>query len=542
MTIINPLRVSSAKGNWVVPIVLLLLSLASSVQAAPLDIAGAWYRAPASGWAYQGQPQLANAGLAAVSGVELTGGHFLFQADFEVQASGRYVLDFKNTSIIGHFRHFVFDEHHHLIASLEGGIQIPSDNPFFLHHGRELELAAGRYRLISELNSPFYLARPEPYLDDLAHYRNAIKPGNALVLVGLGVFLGLGIYYAALGVARRRTAEGMYSMFILGNILFNGSSHLVFTELFGLHWIYLVSTPILFSNVAYIAFVMALLEIRRDNHPRLYKAGLGIISVLAVFILLSALQPHESLEMARYGVGLFLVYGLTVGIVRALQDNITARFYLIAIAIFFILGGLAITQQQLVGVYTLNIEHVGLFAVAVEVVLLALVLAYQFGQLHREKELISKRLEHSRRIAHTDALTGLANRFVMDKELEQLPQKGSLTFIDLDRLKYYNDNFGHARGDELLSHFAQRMVDLLGDRARIFRVGGDEFAITCPSGDLRWIDEVLARAVAGMHEEGFEFAGASAGSAHICETPNKSELKHLADMRMYESKQHKQLE
>jgi diguanylate cyclase (GGDEF)-like protein len=424
---------------------------------------------------------------------------------------------------------------------MEGGIQVAEDNPFFLRNGRELELEAGRYHLISELSSPFFLAQPEPYIDDLAHYRNAIKPGNAVVLVGLGIFLGLGIYYAALGVARRRAAEGMYSLFILGNFLYNGTSLLVFSDLLGLHWIYLLSLPILFSNFAYIAFVKALLDIRRDNQAILHRLATGIYIVMAIFVLWSALHPNESLEMDRYGVGLFLVYGLTAGIVRAIQGNVTARFYLIAIAIFFIFGGLAITQQQLVGVYTLYLEHVGLFAVAIEVILLALVLAYQFAQLHREKELISKRLEHSRRIAHTDALTGLPNRFVMDKELEKLPQKSSLTFIDLDRLKYYNDNFGHARGDELLSHFARRMASLLGDRARIFRVGGDEFAITCPSGDLAWIDEVMKKAVAGMHEEGFEFAGASAGSAHLYETSNMSELKHLADMRMYESKQQKQL-
>lgn len=541
MIYINLPRGHGRSLDRVICLLLLLLSFAPSIQAAPLDISGTWYRAPATAWFYQGQAELTDQGLTRVTGVARTGGHFLFQADFEIATPGRYVLDFKNTSTIGQFRHFVFDENRRLVATFEGGIQVRGDNPFFLRHGRELELAAGRYRLISELSSPFFLARPEPYLDNLADYRSAIKPGNALVLVGLGVFLGLGIYYAALGLVRKRTAEGMYALFILGNILYNGSANLVFTELFGLHWFYLVSTPILFSNAAYIAFVMALLEVRRDKHPRLYRMGLVILIALAAFIPLAVLMPNVSLELARYGVGLFLIYGLTAGIVRTWQGNITARYYLIAIVIFFVLGGLSITQQRLVGVYTLHIEHVGLFAVAVEVVLLALVLAYQFAQLHREKELITKRLEHSRRIAHTDVLTGLANRFAMDKELERMPQGGSLTFLDLDRLKYYNDHFGHARGDELLCHFAQRMAGELGDKATIYRVGGDEFAITCPSGDLAWIDEVLAEAVAGMHEDGFGFAGVSAGSAHIYETGSKPELKHLADMRMYECKQHKQL-
>lgn len=520
-------------------LLLFLLPFASTSLAAPTDISGRWYEAPGVGWVYQGQSTLDDSGLAQVVGVARTGGHFLFQADFVIGKSGRYVLDFKNTSIIGHFRHFVFDENHHLVASLEGGIQSHAENPFFLRHGRELDLPAGRYRLISELSSPFFLAQPQPYLDSLANYQHAMRPGNALALIGLGVFLGLGIYYAALALARRRAAEGMYALFILGNILFNGSALLVFPELFGMHWIYLVSVPILFSNCAYILFVRALLEIRRDSHPGLYRAGTAMLVLLGIFILLAAVRPNWSLELARYGVGLFLAYGLTAGVIRTRQGNVSARLYLVAIAAFFVLGAVAISQTRLVGVYTIYIEHVGLFAVAVEVILLALVLAYQFAQLHREKEQVLKHLEHSNRIAHTDPLTGLSNRFALDIELDRLPRNGSLTFLDLDHLKYYNDQFGHVRGDELLRGFSQLLAAFLGDRANLYRVGGDEFAITCPSGDLEWIEGVLADTVGGVRALGFEFAGASAGSAHVHESSTLAELKHIADTRMYESKRNR---
>lgn len=524
------------------PVVLLLLFLlpfASTSVAAPQDISGGWYQTSGIDWVYRGQSTLDASGLASVAGVSRTGGHFLFQGDFVIGKSGRYVLDFKNTSVIGHFRHFVFDAHHRLVASLEGGIQSRAENPFFLRHGRELELPAGRYRLISELSSPFFLAQPQPYLDSLADYRQAMRPGTALALIGLGVFLGLGIYYAALALARRRAAEGMYALFILGNMLFNGTALLVFPELFGMHWIYLASVPILFSNCAYILFVMALLEIRRDTHPALHRAGRAMLALLGIFILLAALRPNWSLELARYGVGLFLAYGLTAGVIRARQGNVSARLYLVAIAAFFVLGTVAISQTHLTGVYTVYIEHVGLFAVAIEVILLALVLAYQFAQLHREKEQVLKRLEHSNRIAHTDPLTGLSNRFALDIELDRLPRNGSLTFIDVDHLKYYNDQFGHARGDELLRGFSQQLVAFIGGRANLYRVGGDEFAITCPSGDLEWIGRVLADTISGIRALGFEFAGASAGSAHVHESSTLAELKHIADTRMYESKRNR---
>jgi diguanylate cyclase len=529
-----------AKPATVFLLLQLLFPLTS--LAAPRDIPGTWYQATAAGWVYRGQSSLDTSGLSRTSGVARTGGHYLFQADFVLNDSTRQVLDFKNTSIIGHFHHYVFDQKNRLVASLEGGIQSQSEKTFLLRHGQEIELPAGRYRLISELSSPFFLAQPEPYLDSLAHYRQAIRPGNALTLIGLGIFLGLGIYYTALMLARRRLAEGMYALFMLGNILFFSSALLVLAEFLGVRWIYLCSVPILLSNGVYILFVMALLEIRRDNHPVLQRAGRILLGVLGTFILFAALWPHWSLELARYGVGLFLGYGLTAGIVRARQGNVSARLYLIAVGLFFAFGAAAITQTQLTGVYTLYIEHVGLFAVSMEAILLALVLSYQFARLHHEKETALRHLEHSNRIAYRDALTGLANRFALDIELDQLPAGGSLTFIDLDRLKYYNDRFGHVRGDELLRTFSQQLTAVLGDKANIYRIGGDEFAVACPSEDVQWVECRLTDAVASLYASGFEFAGASAGSAHFHECSSTADLKHLADTRMYERKRKRKME
>ncbi|MBD3671765.1 MAG: diguanylate cyclase [Gammaproteobacteria bacterium] len=520
----------------VVLLLFLILAVSNISHAEPRELSGTWLQAPTSGWSYQSLDSLGDEALHPEKAVSLTGGKFVYHTEFDLAESGSYVIDFKNTSIIGQFRHYLYDSQQQLLVTLEGGIENPTANPFFLRHGREVDLAAGRYHLVTLLDSDYYLAQPEPYIDTLNDYRNSIRSGNVVVLVGLGIFLGLGIYYAALGLVRLRMAEGMYALFILGNLLFNAGGHLLASQLFGFHSIYLASVPILFSNLAYIAFVRALLCIEHDNHPYLHRIGSVLMLLMAAMLVAAMFLPNWSLEFARYGVGLFLVYGLAAGLIRARQGDVTARFYLVAIGLFFVFGGIAISQTQLVGVYTLHIEHVGLFSVAVEVVLLALVLAYQFGQLHREKEHILKSLKHSRRLAHTDALTGMPNRYALDKELETLPQEASLTFIDLDRLKYYNDLYGHAKGDELLIRFSNEMAKLLDKNATIYRVGGDEFAVTCQQGNLDMIESVLAKVIQRMHKAGFEMAGASAGSAYVRESHDKSELKHLADLRMYESK------
>ena len=83
--------------------------------------------------------------------------------------------------------------------------------------------------------------------------------------------------------------------------------------------------------------------------------------------------------------------------------------------------------------------------------------------------------------ANYDSLTGLRNRASFVESLEQQLKADratglSIMFIDIDRFKSINDNFGHAVGDELLIQFAQRLKQCFTN-AQIARFGGDEFAV-----------------------------------------------------------------
>lgn len=144
--------------------------------------------------------------------------------------------------------------------------------------------------MITEIISPNYLAIPEPYIDDRIHYQQSIKFGNTLTLMCLGVILGLGIYYATLTSLRNRLAEGMYACFILGNLLFNSATLLVLADVFAVHSLYWATMPILFSNVAYVVFVMALLEIKVETK----NACIGLASLsLALCVRLLVLRSYS---------------------------------------------------------------------------------------------------------------------------------------------------------------------------------------------------------------------------------------------------------
>ena len=57
------------------------------------------------------------------------------------------------------------------------------------------------------------------------------------------------------------------------------------------------------------------------------------------------------------------------------------------------------------------------------------------------------------------------------------PDQLLLVVIDLDGLKSINDQYGHARRDELLRRFAQSLRRLENDGISSYRLGGDEFTL-----------------------------------------------------------------
>jgi diguanylate cyclase (GGDEF)-like protein len=138
---------------------------------------------------------------------------------------------------------------------------------------------------------------------------------------------------------------------------------------------------------------------------------------------------------------------------------------------------------------TLNIYRVG---EDVEFTDEEFLLATRFGDaaaLAMDNAHIRARLEHQ---ASTDALTGLYNHRTFHDRLRQELMRASvdqetvaLVMLDMDDFKKVNDVYGHGVGDQLL----RRVADVLRASVRasdvVCRIGGEEFAIIIPRGDLR---------------------------------------------------------
>ena len=106
----------------------------------------------------------------------------------------------------------------------------------------------------------------------------------------------------------------------------------------------------------------------------------------------------------------------------------------------------------------------------------------------KELSVVNERLKE---VSELDELTGLYNRRKFNEFLENeysgANRKGSYFSIilsDIDSFKRYNDNYGHQKGDDCLTHVANTMKSCLPRSTDfIARYGGEEFVIVLPATD-----------------------------------------------------------
>jgi diguanylate cyclase (GGDEF)-like protein/PAS domain S-box-containing protein len=92
--------------------------------------------------------------------------------------------------------------------------------------------------------------------------------------------------------------------------------------------------------------------------------------------------------------------------------------------------------------------------------------------------------EELARMAHFDALTGVANRTLLNEEVEREIAVArrhqcrlAVVFIDLDYFKHINDSLGHEAGDTVLKVIAERLSGAVRETDTVGRMGGDEFVV-----------------------------------------------------------------
>jgi diguanylate cyclase (GGDEF)-like protein len=155
-----------------------------------------------------------------------------------------------------------------------------------------------------------------------------------------------------------------------------------------------------------------------------------------------------------------------------------------------------------------------------------------------------------KRLASYDVLTGLPNRMLMRRTLDETlrdvagrPVGTALFLLDLDRFKMVNDTLGHPVGDVLLRQVAERLTRVIQADGQVGRLGGDEFNVVLPGMTDRHRLAKLAEAVIHdlsrpyMIEGAHVSIGASIGIALAPDHgANADALIRNADLALYAAK------
>jgi diguanylate cyclase (GGDEF)-like protein len=176
------------------------------------------------------------------------------------------------------------------------------------------------------------------------------------------------------------------------------------------------------------------------------------------------------------------------------------------------------------------------------------------GRLRGGNEIIQRdreQLEKYKFHASVDGLTGLFNRYWMDKMLTRQMERSraggeplSLLLIDVDHFKRFNDQHGHVAGDCALREVAACMRGVVRPTDLVARYGGEEFAVLLPGAELSNALEVAERLRAAVSSTVIEYLDGkrlpsvtvSLGATQMLNEATPEALVASADAALYRAK------
>lgn len=125
---------------------------------------------------------------------------------------------------------------------------------------------------------------------------------------------------------------------------------------------------------------------------------------------------------------------------------------------------------------------------------------WRASESSRRQRLLQQR--RMSRLARRDVLTGLPNRFHLQRVLPRLLARAerdrsrlALLCIDLDHFSNVNDSLGHGTGDRLLDSIARRLRDSVAAHDVVVRMGGDEFVVVATALPSIGVIDSIARRI-----------------------------------------------
>jgi two-component system, sensor histidine kinase LadS len=411
---------------------------------------------------------------------------------------------------------------------------------------------------------------------------------RTLLMQGIyfGIILAMILYNTFLFFSLREYPYLLYVLFTTCYLCFQGVLQGLFQQFFfdsvwlQNHTLLIFGyTSILFANLFAISFLKL-----RTNNPLLCHILHGIGAVSALAAAFSSVLPYEI--MVKMMLILAIPSSLLImsaGFRLWWSGHLPARIFAIAWTTLLVSFVLASFNKFGILPRTIWTEDIMQIGGVLEVILLSIALGERVNEEKRQRILVEQRLASSLeaevlkrteelnialaqlesanaildQISHTDSLTQIANRRAFDSEMinayrgaRRENQPLALIILDIDHFKSFNDTLGHQAGDKAL----QEVAGVLAKHAtrpgdKVFRYGGEEFAVLLKSTDLGGARVVAERMRLSIAENRIDIDGEmysvtiSGGIAVYDPGTDKQQdgvpdhLIHRADKCLYQAKE-----
>ncbi|WP_170130944.1 GGDEF domain-containing protein [Deinococcus yavapaiensis] len=258
--------------------------------------------------------------------------------------------------------------------------------------------------------------------------------------------------------------------------------------------------------------------------------GLYGISVLFLWqVVLEALAGHPTPPSLH-----LTLVAIAVSCLITVSRDVAARFMASLYVTSFALPALVALARDEPVTSALNLDLLAITGAVLALLFFLSTYNHHLGQQRLETE-------EMRRLAFTDAVTGVANRRKLYEVLNGTLKTGvSIVLLDLDHFKSVNDRFGHEAGDAVLREVARRLRSELRPHDSLGRWGGEEFLVVLPDTSSSEAASVAERLWRALRAHPFRRAGRVTGSFGVATARTGDSTDRLvsrADARLYQAKQ-----
>ncbi|MEZ7205806.1 diguanylate cyclase [Pseudoalteromonas sp. DY56-GL79] len=251
---------------------------------------------------------------------------------------------------------------------------------------------------------------------------------------------------------------------------------------------YLLSIGLTVVSATWFMLSILLVDKQWPKLVLLLKSAAGIVMLLSI-LKIPTQQAQLSYLLSQIMAYITLAIVATIFVLSALQTKRKiGEASLVFAALSLVLVGM-VFRVLLVGYSPFMQRYALIFAFAIESLLLAVAVSKRIGRLRQQKQ-------QAENEANYDQLCGIFNRRGWYKQanvlVEQFNKRGgvlALFYIDLDKFKLINDQFGHDAGDKALAHVATFLSSSIRKQDIVGRLGGDEFAALCLFDDTQSAEE-----------------------------------------------------